>query len=148
MGKLKVGIAGYGVVGKRRHEFINSHPKLHVTAVCDQRFKENFTDPSGLLCLSNYKHLLDTPLDILFVCVPNDVAPEVTMQGLEKGLHVVCEKPPGRNVQDIRNGIEVEKKHPELRLKYGFNHRYHDSVREPLKIIKSGTLGDIINMRG
>jgi predicted dehydrogenase len=31
---------------------------------------------------------------------------------------------------------------------YGFNHRYHDSVRDAQNIIESGELGRIINMRG
>jgi len=31
---------------------------------------------------------------------------------------------------------------------YGFNHRYHDSVRNAFDIIKSGELGKIINLRG
>ena len=33
-------------------------------------------------------------------------------------------------------------------MKYGFNHRYHDSVREALGIIRSGELGEIVNLRG
>jgi predicted dehydrogenase len=44
--------------------------------------------------------------------------------------------------------IKAEKENPGLLLKYGFNHRYHDSVREALRIIKSGELGEIVNMRG
>ena len=31
---------------------------------------------------------------------------------------------------------------------YGFNHRYHESVRDALRLIQSGELGHIINMRG
>jgi predicted dehydrogenase len=82
------------------------------------------------------------------VCLPNNIAAEVTIAGLEKGLHVFCEKPPGKDVDDIVSVIEAEQKHPSLKLKYGFNHRYHDSIREALKIIQSGELGDVINLRG
>ena len=31
---------------------------------------------------------------------------------------------------------------------YGFNHRYHDSVKSALSIVKSNKLGGIINLRG
>jgi predicted dehydrogenase len=31
---------------------------------------------------------------------------------------------------------------------YGFNHRYHESVQDALKLIRSGEFGRIINMRG
>ena len=76
----------------------------------------------------------------------NDIAPEAAIAGLEKDLHVFCEKPPPRLARH-RRVIACEKKHP-LKLKYGFNHRYHDSVREALKIIKTGELGPLISLRG
>lgn len=148
MDKLKVGIAGYGIVGKRRSHYINTHPNLEVVAVCDQVFPENFIDDRGLKCFRKSEDLLKCNLDILFVCLPNNIAAEVTIAALKKGLHVFCEKPPGKNVEDIRNVIAEEKLHPGIKLKYGFNHRYHDSVREALKIIQSGELGTIINLRG
>jgi predicted dehydrogenase len=149
MKKLKVGIAGYGIVGKRRHIFIDQHPNLEVVAVCDQNFKEPYTQNDGLAYFSNTEALLDTDdLDILFVCLTNNIAAEVTIAGLNKGLHVFCEKPPGMSVNDIENVIAVEKANPKLKLKYGFNHRYHNSIRKALQIIQSGELGTIINLRG
>ncbi len=145
---LRVGIAGYGVVGKRRREFIDKNPHMKTVAVCDQSFKDKGTMNDGVHFFPNYQELLDEQLDVLFVSLPNYMAAEVTIAGLEKGLHVFCEKPPGRDVHDVERVIEVEKRYPNLCLKYGFNHRYHDSVREAMRIIKSGELGKIVNMRG
>ncbi len=145
---LKVGIAGYGVVGKRRRQFIDQHPRLQTVAVCDQDFVEPGVMPDGVKYFSNYHQLLEDSLDILFVSFPNYLAPEATIEGLERGVHVFCEKPPGRNVSDIERVIDVEKKYSGLSLKYGFNHRYHNSVREAIRIINSGELGEIINLRG
>jgi predicted dehydrogenase len=102
----------------------------------------------GVRCFSHYRQLLEEPLDVLFVSLPNYLAAEVTMAGLQRGLHVFCEKPPGRNVQDIERVMEAEKRHPGLLLKYGFNHRYHDSVREALRIVQSKELGEVVNLRG
>lgn len=146
--QLKVGIAGYGIVGKRRRNCIDQHARLRTVAVCDQKFGEPGTMPDGLRYYSNYKQLLKEPFDVLFVSLPNYLAAEVTIAGLEHGLHVFCEKPPGRDLTDIKKVIETEKLHPGVLLKYGFNHRYHDSVREAMRIIKSGELGEIINVRG
>lgn len=146
--KLRVGIAGYGVVGKRRRQFIDQNPCLKTVALCDKTIRPSGTLIDGVKCFRNYKDLLKTPLDVLFVCLPNYLAAKVTMAGLEKGLHVFCEKPPGRTVADIEQVIEVEKRHADTKLKYGFNHRYHESVKEALRIIQSGEFGDIINIRG
>lgn len=146
--KLNVGIAGYGVVGKRRRLFIDIHPNLQTVAICDQKFADIGTMADGTSYFPNYRVLLEQDLDILFVCLPNYLAAEVTIAALQRDLHVFCEKPPGKGVQDIMDVIEVERQHPGLLLKYGFNHRYHDSVREALRIVQGGELGELINMRG
>lgn len=145
---LRVGIAGYGVVGKRRQQYIDQHPGLKTVAVCDQNFKKRDIMTDGVHCMPDYKQLLEEPLDILFVSLPNYMAAEVTIAGLKKGLHVFCEKPPGRDVSDIERVIDAEKENPECVLKYGFNHRYHNSVREALRIVRSSKLGKVLNVRG
>jgi predicted dehydrogenase len=148
MKPLKIGIAGYGVVGKRRRRCIDNNCNLKLVAVCDQTFSKDGQMPDGLRYYQSFKKLITEDLDALFVCLTNDVAPIVTIEALKKGMHVFCEKPPGRNVDDIKKVIEVEKLNPSLKLMYGFNHRYHDSVQDALNIINSGELGKIINLRG
>ena len=145
----KVGIAGFGVVGKRRKECIDRHPGLSVVAVCDRNFKAEGTNADGLRYYQDYQRLLaKEKLDILFVCLTNDIAAEVTIAGLEAGLHVFCEKPPGRNVEEIARVRTHEARNAGLKLMYGFNHRYHESVQEALRIMRSGELGKVINIRG
>jgi len=148
MKKLKVGIAGYGVVGKRRKNCADRHPDLRVVAVCDQTFESSGVLTEGVRYHRSYQELLKEDLDVLIVCLTNDIAAEATIAGLEAGLHVFCEKPPGRSVEDILGVIECERRHPDLKLMYGFNHRYHESVRDALQILRTGELGPIINMRG
>lgn len=148
MGELKVGIAGYGVVGKRRRDCVDRHPAMRLVAVCDRTFEGSGVFPDGVKYTRSYASLLEEDLDVLIVCLTNDVAADATIAGLERGLHVFCEKPPGRDVADIVRVMECERRHPNLKLMYGFNHRHHESVQEALQIIRSGELGRIINMRG
>ncbi|CAN2170320.1 MviM Predicted dehydrogenases and related proteins [Candidatus Nanopelagicaceae bacterium] len=145
---LKVGIAGFGIVGKRRKDCIEKNPNLSLVAVCDRDFTGPGKLEDGTKYYSNYERLLDEELDVLIVCLTNDMAAEVTKAGLRRGLHVFCEKPPGRNVEEIESVLQEESKYPNLKLMYGFNHRFHDSVRDALEILESGELGKIINMRG
>jgi predicted dehydrogenase len=145
---LKVGIAGYGVVGKRRRQFIDRRPDMRTISVCDRLFESDGALPDGARCHRHYSGVLNDDIDVLFVCLTNDLAAEVTIAGLERGLHVFCEKPPGRDVADIVRVVECAQKHPGLKLKYGFNHRYHDSIRDALAIVRSGDLGRVVNLRG
>lgn len=145
---LRVGIAGYGVVGKRRRQVVDARVDMRVVAVCDRKFGGSGILEDGIPYSAHYAGLLDHELDVMIVCLTNDIAAEATIAGLERGLHVFCEKPPGRDVADIVRVIACEGRHPGLKLKYGFNHRYHDSVRDALKVIRAGELGRIINLRG
>ena len=146
--ELKIGIAGYGIVGKRRREVADLRDDMRTVAVCDQYFEGAGTLDDGVRYYPHYRDLLEEDLDALFVCISNDMAAEVTIAGLERGLHVFCEKPPGRDLDDIAAVIAAAERHPKLCLKYGFNHRFHDSVRETLRLLRTGELGRVINMRG
>lgn len=148
MNKLKVGIAGFGIVGKRRRSFIDANPYLHTVAVCDIKYKTEGRLPDGTTYYPNFRSLLKQNLDILFVCLPNYLAAEATIEGLKTSLHVFCEKPPGRDLYDMLKVFEIKKKHPKLKLKYGFNHRYHDSFIEATNLIRSKKYGKILNIRG
>lgn len=148
MSKLRVGIAGYGVVGQRRRQVIDRRDDMVTVAVCDRRLEGDGAFADGVRHYATYDRLLDDDLDVLFVCLTNDVAADATIAGLARGLHVFCEKPPGRDVADIARVIRCEKTHPGLKLKYGFNHRYHDSVKDALALVQSGELGRVLNLRG
>jgi predicted dehydrogenase len=146
---LRVGIAGYGIVGKRRAGYINKRSDMKLVSICERNLTNYIYSDHDVSFYSNYKEMVDSEkLDVLFVCLTNDIAPDATIFGLEAGLHVFCEKPPGRSVSDIENVIQVESRYPELKLMYGFNHRYHNSVQDTMRLIKSGEFGKIINLRG
>ena len=147
---FKVAIAGYGVLGKVRHSVIKKLPHFDVVAISDILIEDCNIDKD----IKTYKHYVDMLnddtlfYDVVFVCLTNDSNPDATIRALRKNSHVFCEKPPGRNVEDIIKVINVEKQHPEQKLMYGFNHRYHGSIVEALRIIQSNKLGKVINLRG
>ena len=146
--QLRVGIAGYGVVGKRRRQSIDANPLMTTVAVSDIAYGGDGETPDGIPYHAEYPLLFGHDLDALFVSLPNYLAAEATIAGLQQGLHVFCEKPPGRTVQETEAVIGEEQRHPELKLKYGFNHRYHESVKEAKRIIDSGAYGRVMNLRG
>ena len=79
---LRVGIAGFGVVGRRRKQCVDDRTDLDVVAVCDQSF-----DTSGVLDDGTRFHptltgVFSEDLDVLIVCLPNNIAPDVTVEGL------------------------------------------------------------------
>ena len=58
------------------------------------------------------------------VCLPPGPNADVSVQALEKGLHVLCEKPPGRDVKDAERMASAAAAHPNLITMVGFNRRF------------------------
>jgi len=144
---IKVGICGFGVVGKIRYENICKSNKYKVIGICDKRIKKNYTYNKINFSNSIYK-LLKLNLDAIFICVTNDVAAKYTIISLSYGLHVFCEKPPAVNVSELKKVGRIFYKNISLKLKYGFNHRYHSSVINSLKLLKSNKFGKIVSLSG
>lgn len=145
---IKVGIAGYGIVGQRRHEVIDRSGRASVVAVCDKKFDHDGVLESGVKYFPSLIELLSEPIDVLFVCMTNDANASATIAGLRRGLHVFCEKPPGRTSKEVMDVMSFERTVPNLVLMYGFNHRYHHSVMDAYNLIRGGELGRVVNMRG
>ena len=146
---MRVGIAGYGVVGKTRHRSIESNTSYKVTAISESNQEARQSIATDLEVYNDYQSLIaNAEIDVIFISLPNQFAAEATSLSLQKGLHVFCEKPPARTHAEL---LEVEKqslKFPALKLMYGFNHRFHLSVEKAKALIKSNSLGRIINMKG
>ena len=143
----KVGIVGYGDVGKKRHSALKKVPNFKVVALSDKNFKDE-TKLSGYSCYIDFKDLIDSEeIDALFISLPNNIAAEATLLALKKGIHVFCEKPPARSLKEL---LPIKKLHKDsnLKLMYGFNHRFHLSVSKAKQIIDEGSLGKVINLKG
>ena len=146
--KIRVAIIGCGVVGSRRKNFIEKNKSYSLIAVSDIKFKKKIVIKKRVIFYKFYEDLLrNNNLDAVFITLPNYLASKVTILCLKKNIHVFCEKPPARTVSEIKAVKKIKIKKPKLVLKYGFNHRYHSSVKIAKKIIDSKKLGKIINFR-
>jgi predicted dehydrogenase len=133
-------------MGEIRRRNVDDHPDLSLVGVVDPRLEDG--DRYAMRVYPSYQALLAEQLDVLFVCTPNRLTPDVTVDALEHGCHVFAEKPPGRTVADIERIRSAEKAHPQLKLIFGFNHRHHPGITEAKAIADSGALGRILYLRG
>lgn len=143
---LRAGIVGYGYMGEIRRRNIESHPDLTLAGVTDPRI----ADPAsfGAPVYPDYQALLAADLDVVFVCTPNNLTPEVTIAALERGCHAFCEKPPGRTLADVVRIRAAEAAAPGVKLIFGFNHRHHPGVTDAKALVDNGSLGRVLTLRG
>ena len=74
---LKVGIAGYGLVGKIRKKILDKIPGVRVVAISEKNQKNRVLS-KGIKFFDNYKKLFNEDLDIIFVSLPNKYAADAT----------------------------------------------------------------------
>ena len=144
---LRAGIVGYGYMGQIRRRNIDDHPNLELTAICDPYRHEALT-ALKVPVYNSWEDLVAADLDVVFVCTPNNLIPEIAVRSLNNGRHVFCEKPPGRSLSDIQRICTAESANPGARLLFGFNHRHHPGITDAKAIIDSGALGSILTLRG
>ncbi len=143
---LKCLIIGYGYMGEIRRMVIERHPKdLVLLGVVDPN-QAIASKVAPYPFWTDYKEALAQKPDVVFVCTPNKFAPEIASHCFKKGIHVFCEKPPGRSVEDIVSIRAAES--PKTRLMFGFNHRWHPGIMKAKVLIESGRFGRILNLRG
>lgn len=142
---MRTAIIGMGRMGRLRMECLKDQNFLELVAVCDTADCEY----EGVACYSDWRELMkkEKP-EAVFVCTYNDVISEIVCDALGKGCHVFSEKPPGRNLEDVLTMKVAFEAAPDNVLKFGFNHRLHNSVLEARAILDSGQLGEVVCARG
>lgn len=147
MSELKVGIIGYGKMGRLRHKNVVDSGRGQVVSVFEPFAQITEEIPGVKICQSWQEMLADESIDAVFVATVNSLNKELVIASLEAGKHVFCEKPPAFNAKDVEEIIAVERL-AKRRLMYGFNHRQHGAALHMRDIISSGMYGRVLWMRG
>lgn len=141
---IRIGIAGFGKIGQLRADILSKRDDVEVVGVYDVKKPVKI---SSCPFFDSYDKLIESGIDVVFICAYNTVLAEYTAKALNFGIHVFCEKPPAMKLEDLDKVFEALKNSGKV-LKYGFNHRYHYSVIEAKKIIDSGKMGKLLWLRG
>ena len=142
---MRVGLIGYGKMGKIRESVINNFPDVNLVGIYDNKNYNKI--PERYIKCKNFEELLSLKIDTIFIATYVKYLSEYTIKALGAGLNVFCEKPPAINLKEMSKIIAKEKESSGV-LKYGFNHRYHHSVIVAKKNIETRKLGKIIWFRG
>ncbi|MEQ8330640.1 MAG: Gfo/Idh/MocA family oxidoreductase [Longimicrobiales bacterium] len=144
---MKALVVGYGYMGEIRLRVTEALEGIEVAGIADPHPAAPL--PDAYPVFDDWREALDrTDPDVVFVCTPNHLIPDIACAALEQGRHVFCEKPPGRNLADIQRICAAEAASPGSKLIFGFNHRHHPSVVDAKAIVDSGAVGRILVLRG
>jgi predicted dehydrogenase len=147
MAELRFAILGFGKMGKIRYETLARMPGCRVVSVYDMDTSKEF--PAGVRQVKSPQDIFqDQAIDAVIICAPNHLLKEYAVSALRSGKHVFCEKPPGRNMAELKEIMAAEAAALPRKLMFGFNHRHHESMLHAKKLIDSGEFGNVLWMRG
>ncbi|WP_274653330.1 Gfo/Idh/MocA family protein [Paenibacillus humicola] len=151
MGKrLQVGIIGQGRSGKNIHaDTLSRLPdKFRIAAVADpledrrQRAKEEF----GCDTYADYREMIErTDLDFVVNTTPSHLHVPVSLELLQKGQHVLCEKPLARTAAEVDRLTDVSRETGK-RLYVFQQSRFAPAYKRIRELIDSGTIGRVVRV--
>lgn len=152
MEKVRYGIIGVGNMGSSHAKnFFRGRVENGVlTAVCDLKKSKtdavlamDFEDAKKVVAFSDYKEMLASGLcDAVIVAVPHYDHPSITIDALNAGMHVICEKPAGVYTKQVKEMNAVASSSDKL-FTMMFNQRTNCVYRKMREMIHGGELGDI-----
>ncbi|WP_330619252.1 Gfo/Idh/MocA family protein [Vallitalea guaymasensis] len=147
--KLKAGIIGCGGIANGKHmPSIKKVDQIEMVAFCDI-IEERAVEASKKFGTENAKHytdykkmLSDNNLDVVYVCTPNREHSFITIDALEAGCHVMCEKPMAKTVKEAEEMLEAAKRTGK-KLTIGYQNRFRADSQYLKKSCERGDLGDV-----
>ncbi len=149
--KIAVGIIGIGNMGTSHVQNIMNGkcPDLKVVAVADKNpdrlawIKNEYKD-ADIACFETGEEMIESGLlDACVVAVPHYDHTRYAIMCIEKGIHVMVEKPAGVYTKQVREMNEVAEKHPEVVFGMMFNQRTNHIYRKMKELVHSGEYGEI-----
>jgi len=142
-----VGIVGCGLIGEKRARALGAQGKLIACADINVQKAEELANKYHATPMSDWKQLLLLPeINIVIVSTLHDALAEISLAAVKAGKHVLVEKPAARSYQELLPILDAAEK-GNVKVRVGFNHRYHPALQKAKKIVDSGSLGHLMFIR-
>lgn len=160
---IKVGLIGCGGRGTgAATNALRADPNVQLTAMADA-FRDrldlsykNLSNTFGskvavdeekkFVGFDAYERLMQTDVDVVLLCTPPHFRPAMLDAAVAANKHIFCEKPVAVDPAGVRKVLQTVQKAKEknLNIVSGLCWRYDYGVRETMKRIQDGAIGDIV----
>lgn len=147
MSKLKCAIIGTGGISKKHFNGYSAlKDEVEIAAICD--IKEDILKQASQTygvsdTYTDYRKILERrDIDFVVICLPNYLHAPVTIEALESGKHVHCEKPMAMNAVEARQMYETSRR-TGMTLMVGLNNRFTPYALYIKKLVEEGFFGDM-----
>jgi|SRR5580658_121196 predicted dehydrogenase len=141
---MRIGIVGCGLIGQKRAAAARGH-EIVAVADLDRGRAESLAERTGAVASTDWRSVVDAAPDIVVVAVTHDRLAEIAAAAAAAGRHVLIEKPGARSEAEL---LPVAAAASGVRVKIGFNHRFHPAMLKARALIDGGIAGPLLYIRG
>ncbi len=153
MEKVRVGIIGCGGIANGKHmPSLRNVKEAEMVAFCDliieraEKAAKEYGTPDAKVYVDYKEMLEDKTIDVVHVCTPNRAPSFITVDALEAGKHVMCEKPMAINSVEALKMLDAAKRTGK-KLTIGYQNRQRNDAQYLKNEALAGTFGDIYYAR-
>ena len=145
------GVLSTANIGRTRFiPALQSMSNVEVVAVASRNLEaaEVFAQECGIpRAYGSYQELLEQPdIDILYNPTPNHLHVPLSIQALEHGKHVLCEKPIALTTGELEQLVQAQQQYPLARVMEGFMYRFHPQWRYICELIRDQIIGEVTHV--
>lgn len=151
MDVLRTAVIGCGMISGNHLKALRQIHDVECAAVCDleeekaERAAREYGIPKTY---RDYRELLQCPdIDVVHLCTPHYLHPQMAMDALKAGKHVLCEKPMALTTEDAEQMTEIWKESGK-QLGICFQNRYNKTSRYMKDLLDKGSIGRVLGARG
>lgn len=145
---LKVAVIGLGDISSIHINAIQADPDVTLTAVCD--LDESLMNKFDRIPFyTNYQVMLEKEeLDCVHICLPHHLHYSVTKDCIEKGVHILQEKPLGLNTDEAQAMEKLEAEHEQVKVCVCLQNRFNETFNKLEQIVHDNEYGPMIGIKG
>lgn len=146
---LRVGLVGAGGIGRTHLASYDRVREARIVAVTDinEEIARAAAQQVGADAFRSVEEMLDRcELDAVDICTPPVAHLDAALPAIERGLHVLCEKPLAHHPDAARKMVQAAESKG-VKLMTAFCHRFHPPIMALKRLIDAGELGEVVMFR-
>jgi predicted dehydrogenase len=143
---VRIGIVGCGLIGQKRAQALAGATLVACGDADPARARALAARAPGARAVAPEEVIAAPDVDLVVVATPHHVLPELTIAAIRAGKHVLVEKPAARTAAELEP-VMAEAARRDVRVRVGFNHRYHRAFRQARRLLDEGALGELMFVR-
>jgi predicted dehydrogenase len=156
MSKLKFAIIGCGRISYKHVEaLVQNKYEAVLAAVCDVieenaiskkiDYEKNIGSDVNVKVYTDYKEMLEKEeIDVVTIATESGYHPEIAVYCMNKGKHIIVEKPMALSIEDADRMIECSRKN-NVKLCVSHQNRFNEPIQKLRKAIEGNRFGKLVN---